>query len=181
MPPPQTTTPTDHADTPATGSDDSANPVVAEIEAKSTESVVALIGHPIHAMLVHFPIALAVSVLGCDLMVWLTGDAFFSRAATWAAGGAFVSGVLASLVGLTETLLVPGIRARGASWTHAAAGMTFLAACAANWGLRLADGAPVPDGLVLSLLCTMLAGLAGWHGGKLVFDEGIGLKIAPKD
>lgn len=156
--------------------------MVADVETKTTQSAVAVIGHPIHAMLVHFPIALMISVLGCDLLVWITGDGFFVRAGTWAAGGAFLSGALASLVGLTEALLVPGIRARSASWTHATAAMTFVAACAANWGLRLQGTQDVlPDGLMLSGLGTVLAGLAGWHGGKLVFDEGIGLKMTARD
>lgn len=159
----------------------SANPVVAEVEALEKQSAVAIIGHPIHAMLVHFPIALAIGVLGLDVLWWLSGDEFFVRAATWAAGGAFLSGAAASLVGLAEVLLVPGIRARGASWTHAVAGLTFLAACAANWGLRISGGEVLPDGLALSLLGAGFAALAGWHGGKLIFDHGIGLMVSPRD
>ncbi|MRX50672.1 DUF2231 domain-containing protein [Paracoccus sp. S-4012] len=160
------------------GEEHPTSPVVAEIEAKSTESAVAVIGHPVHAMLVHFPIALAIAVLGCDLLVWITGDPFFARAGTWAAGGAFLSGALASLVGIVEVLLVPGIRARAASWTHASAGMTFLAALAASWGLRLVGLPVVPDALALSLICTVLAGVAGYHGGKLIFEEGIGINMS---
>jgi hypothetical protein len=46
-----------------------------------TESRIAIAGHPLHAMLVAFPIALAMSVLGADLLYWWTGDAFWTRAA----------------------------------------------------------------------------------------------------
>ncbi|MDO5528518.1 MAG: DUF2231 domain-containing protein [Paracoccus sp. (in: a-proteobacteria)] len=158
------------------------DPVMAEIAAMDRGSAVAIVGHPIHAMLVHFPIALAVSVLGLDVIYWLLGDPFFARAATWAAGGAFLTGIAASLVGLVEVVAVPGIRNRGASWTHAAAAMSFLAACAANWGLRISDVYPVlPDGLIWSLLCTVFAGIAGWHGGKLIFDHGIALNVSQRD
>lgn len=160
---------------------DATNPVTAQVNQLDRGSAVAIVGHPIHAMLVHFPIALAVGALGLDVLFWLSADPFFARAALWAAGGAFLSGVAASLVGLVEVVLVPGIRARGASWTHAAAALTFVAACAANWGLRLAGGPVLPDGLAMSALSTALAGLAGWHGGKLIFDHGIGLMISPRD
>ena len=157
------------------------NPVTAEVEQLDRGSAVAIIGHPIHAMLVHFPIALAIAVLGLDVLYWVSADPFFVRAGTWAAGGAFVTAVLASIVGLAEVLLVPGIRARGASWTHAIAALTFVAACAANWGLRLQGGDILPEGLAMSALSGALAALAGWHGGKLIFDHGIGLMVSPRD
>jgi len=48
--------------------------------------------------------------------------------------------------------------------------------------LRLADETQVlPHGFLLSLLAATFTGLAGWHGGKLVFDHGIGLIIDEKD
>jgi uncharacterized membrane protein len=38
----------------------------------------------------------------------------------------------------------------------------------------------LPQGLALSALGSVFAGLAGWHGGKLVFDHGIGIVISSK-
>ena len=60
--------------------------------------------------------------------------------------------------------------------------MMLIAGAGTNWGLRLVDDTAVlPHGLLLSLLATVFTGLAGWHGGKLVFDHGIGLIISEKD
>ena len=88
----------------------------------------------------------------------------------------------ASLAGTAELLLVEGIRERAASWTHAIAGVTLVSIAGANWGLRLVDHENVlPVGLAVSALGTIFVGLAGWHGGKLVFDHGIGLMISNKD
>ncbi|MDO5623626.1 MAG: DUF2231 domain-containing protein [Pseudomonadota bacterium] len=142
----------------------------------------AVVGHPIHAMLVHFPVALVMATLACDLMYWWGADVFWLRAGLWAAGGAFATGVAASVVGVMEILAVRGIRARVASWSHAVAGLTLLAIMGANWGVRFG----LPEGqlahqLVLSVMAAISAGYAGWHGGKLVFDEGVGLKINPGD
>ena len=64
-----------------------------------TESKIAVAGHPIHAMLVAFPIALTTCTLGADLLYWWTGDIFWARAALWASGAGFLFGVLAGIAG----------------------------------------------------------------------------------
>ncbi|MBC8747265.1 putative membrane protein [Paraburkholderia sp. WC7.3g] len=145
-------------------------------------SAVALVGHPIHVMMVHFPIAFVVATLGVDVIYWWTGDPFWIRAGLWAAGFAFWSGVAASAVGTAELLLVRGIRLKEASWSHAVAAMTLVALAGANWGLRLLYPDEIlPHGLVLSVLSSVMTGFAGWHGGKLVFDHGVGILVSPKE
>lgn len=141
-----------------------------------TESRIAIAGHPIHAMMVAFPIALCICTLGADFAYWWTGDAFWPRVALWAAGTGFVMGVLAGIAGTAELLLVPGIRIRAASWTHFILAVMLLSILGANWGIRLADpvGAVLPWGVLASLLASGMTAMTGWHGGKLVFDYGIG-------
>ncbi len=157
------------------------NPVIEEVAKEEIASAVAVAGHPIHAMSVHFPIALVIATLGSDVFYWWSADPFFLRTGLWAAGFAFFTGVAAGLVGTLELLLVPGIRSRVASWTHAIAAMTLLAIAGTNWGVRLHDlGLVLPYGLGLSVLAGIFTGLAGWHGGKLVFDHGVGLIVSPK-
>ncbi|UYN95538.1 MAG: DUF2231 domain-containing protein [Enhydrobacter sp.] len=159
------------------------NPKIEQVAAPDVSSAVAVAGHPIHAMLVHFPIALTVVTLGCDLLFWFGGDVFWARAALWASGAAFWTGLLASLVGLAELLLVPGIRARTPSWTHGVVAVMLLAVLAANWGARQwgDESQILPWGLFLSCLGVLNVSFAGWHGGKLVFDHGIGLMVSSKD
>jgi uncharacterized membrane protein len=159
------------------------NPVTDELAEHDLSSTVAVAGHPIHAMSVSFPIALVLSTLACDVFYWWTGDPFWTRVALWASGAAFLLGILAGLAGTAELLLVRGIRKRAASWTHAVAATMLLSTAGANWGLRLQDsvGAVLPHGLFLSVLASIFVGLAGWHGGKLVFDHGIGTNLSVKD
>jgi uncharacterized membrane protein len=155
--------------------------VVLELEQLDVGSAVALVGHPIHVMMVHFPIAFVVATLGVDVLYWWSADAFWVRVGLWSAGFAFWTGVAASLVGIAELLLVPGIRAREASWSHAVAAMTLLAIAGANWGVRLIDpGEVLTHGLALSALASLMTGFAGWHGGKLVFDHGVGILVSEK-
>src|ERR1700737_2965143 len=122
--------------------------VLLELLRLDVGSAVALVGHPIHVMMVHFPIAFVIATLGVDVFYWWSGDAFWVRVGLWSAGMAFWSGGPATIAG-------------------------------ANWGLRLIDTAAIlPHGLALSALASVMVGFAGWHGGKLVFDHGVGILIS---
>lgn len=150
-----------------------------EAEDQSAGSRIALAGHPIHAMLVTFPIALVVATLAADLFWWMTADPFFPRLALWTSGWGFGCGVLAGIAGTAELLAAAGIRRRPESWTHAIAAMMLLAVIGANWGLRLFGPAEaiLPWGLLLSAGGLVFVGLAGWQGGKLVFEHQIGVMM----
>ena len=56
------------------------SPVLQEVARRDTSSAVAFAGHPIHAMMVHFPIALVFVTLGIDLAYWWTGAVFWVEA-----------------------------------------------------------------------------------------------------
>lgn len=158
------------------------DPIEAQPHFHRTESRIAVAGHPIHAMLVTFPIALTMCTLGADGFFWWTGDVFWARAALWASGMAFLLGVAAGLAGTVELLLVPGIRARAASWTHFVLAVMLLSILGANWGYRLGgyEQAVLPWGALLSLLAAGFTGITGWHGGKLVFDYHLGTSSTGK-
>jgi len=160
---------------------DHASPVIQEVAKQPITSTIAFAGHPIHAMLVHFPIAFVIATLGVDVFYWWSADPFWVQVSVWSASAAFVSGVLAAVVGTLELLAVPGIRVRVASWNHAIAAMVLVAIAGANAGLRLYYPEQIlPNGLMLSVLASLATAFAGWHGGKLVFDHGIGLVISPR-
>lgn len=156
---------------------------IPELTSQGVSSKVAVAGHPIHAMLVAFPIALIMATLGCDVFYWWTADPFWVRAGLWASGFAFWLGLLAGLSGTAELLLVRDIRRHSAGWTHFVAAVMLLSIAGANWGLRLAEAdiTPLPWGMFLSVLAAVFVGLAGWHGGKLVFEHQIGLMLSNDD
>ncbi|HBT02845.1 MAG TPA: hypothetical protein DEB47_24065 [Citreicella sp.] len=158
------------------GAEELIDPIAQRVGFDETESRIAILGHPIHAMAVAFPVALTFCTLGGDLLYWWTGDAFWARAALWAAGTSFLFGMLAGISGTAELLLVPGIRSRASAWTHFIIAVTLLSLLGANWGHRL-DGyeaAVLPYGLLLSGLSAIVVAATGWHGGKLVFDYRLG-------
>lgn len=145
-----------------------------------TESKIAISGHPLHAMLVTFPIALSFSTLGGDVLYLWTGNSFWSHVSAYAVFGAFAMGVLAGITGTAELLMVRGIRNRSASWTHFILAVMLLSLIGMNWIIRIGDpdGAVLPVGLGLSLVMAGMTALTGWHGGKLVFDYQIGTRTS---
>ena len=96
--------------------EDMVDPIAERPGFDQTQSQIAIFGHPIHAMSVAFPIALAFCALGADLFYWWTGDVFWARAALWATGTGFLFGMLAGFSGTAELLFVSGIRARSSPW-----------------------------------------------------------------
>ena len=46
-----------------------------ELERLDVGSKVAIVGHPIHVLLVHFPVAFVIATLGVDVIYWWSGGA----------------------------------------------------------------------------------------------------------
>ena len=75
-----------------------------------------------------------------------------------------------------------GIRARFPSGNHALAAIMLITHAGLDWRIRVAErDCVLMNSLMMSELACVFTGLAGWHGGKLVFDHGVGLIISEKD
>ncbi len=148
-----------------------------------TTTSIHFMGHPIHAMLVPFPIAFLMGVFASDLAWWWWSDPFWARMSLWLAGVGAVTGIFAGAVGTFELLSVRDIRRRAAAWSHFVAAIMLLAVGVANWGMRVADAEAniVPWGLYLSGLGALLVSVAGWLGGTLVFEHQVGVLDADEE
>jgi uncharacterized membrane protein len=140
-------------------------------------STVAIFGHPLHPVLVTFPIALLVSALGTDLGYWLTDDPFWARASLWLIGAGFIAGILAAISGMSDFLRIERVRQRSASWAHMFGNIAALLLTLVNWIIRgfSYTGAVLPFGILLSVLVASLLGITGWYGGELVYRH----KVSP--
>ncbi len=81
-------------------------------------STVAIAGHPLHPLIVTFPIAFLIGASGADLGYWLTSDPFWERAALWLIGAGFIAGLLAALTGMLDFLKINRVKKHNASWIH---------------------------------------------------------------
>src|SRR5262247_861950 len=96
---------------------------------KSTASIA---GHPIHPMLVAFPIAFFVATLACDIAFWRTGDTYWATTAQWLLGAGLVMAALAALAGIIDMLGEPRIRALRDVWWHAGGNILMVLIQAAS-------------------------------------------------
>jgi uncharacterized membrane protein len=142
-----------------------------EYEDSGITSTVAIAGHPLHPLIVTFPIAFLVGAFGTDLGYWLTQDTFWARASIWLIGAGFVSGIVAAITGMTDFLRIKRVRKRRAGWIHMVGNVAALLLSLANWSLRLYDStsAILPVGITLSALVSILLGLTGWYGAELIY------------
>jgi uncharacterized membrane protein len=140
-------------------------------------STVAVAGHPLHPLLVTFPIAFLVSALATDFGYWLTHDPFWARASLWLLGAGFICGILAALSGMIDFLRIDRVRKRSAGWAHMLGNIAALLIAAVNWILRFDNpvNAILPRGITLSVLVSLLLGVTGWYGGELAYRHKVGV------
>jgi uncharacterized membrane protein len=141
------------------------------------ESRAKLLGHPIHQMLVVFPLGLLATAVIFDLVAIVRADGYWSEIAYWmiAAGG--VTGLLAAPFGFIDWLSIPSAtRAKRIGAIHGAGNVIVLLLFASSWILRgNAPSAPVPLALALSFAAGGLALVTGWLGGELVDRLAVGV------
>ena len=68
------------------------------------KSTAQIAGHPIHPMLIPFPIACFVLTFISDLAFWKTSNDFWASASLWLLGVGLVMAALAAVMGLIDVL-----------------------------------------------------------------------------
>jgi uncharacterized membrane protein len=147
----------------------------------SIEATAKLGGHPIHPMIVPFPITLLFVTFVCDLIFWWTGDGFWPTAAFWALGGAIVTAIAAAIAGFTDFAGNERIRAMSSAWMHMAGNAVALVLAIANFWIRYdgdAAAAVLPWGLALSTIIVLILVYTAWLGGELVYRYRVGIQPA---
>src|SRR5207237_10715640 len=86
---------------------------------RTPRSTASIAGHPIHPMLIPFPIAFFVATFVCDLVFWGTRNASWADATLWLLGAGLIMAALAAVAGLTDFLSEPKIRNLSTAWWHA--------------------------------------------------------------
>ncbi|AVT34592.1 MULTISPECIES: DUF2231 domain-containing protein [unclassified Plantactinospora] len=142
------------------------------------ESRVKVLGHPVHPMLVMFPIALFVSATIFDVIDVAGGPAFLGELAYWNILVGLIGGVLAAMAGAVDLLAVPaGTRAKRVGVAHASTNIAVLLLFAAVWAVRLAADTRAAGGALVAIEVVAVAGagLGAWFGGELVDRLGVGV------
>lgn len=148
-----------------------------EYQDSGVPSTVAIAGHPLHPLSIIFPIAFLATALGSDIGYWLTRDFFWARASLWLIGLGLVTGIIASIIGMSDFLQIERVRKRFAGWAHLILNLSILLFTTLNFFLRLGDPELyiLPWGLALSLVVATLTSITGWFGAELSYRHKIGV------
>jgi uncharacterized membrane protein len=140
-------------------------------------STAKIAGHPIHPMLVPFPIAFFVGTFASDLAHLKTGSDFWVTASLWLLGAGLAMAALAALAGLTDVLGSAAIRQIKDAWLHAIGNVTAVVFALVNFILRYRGGVPTVSTLelVLSGLVVLILLFTGWKGWELVYRHRVGV------
>ncbi len=140
-------------------------------------STANIMGHPLHPMLIPFPIAFLVSTFVCDLIFWRTGNPAWATASLYLLGAALVMAALAAVAGLTDFLGDKRIRDLSPAWHHMIGNVIAVVLSLFNWWRRYeyGDAAVLPWGLVLSLVVVAILLFTGWKGWELVYRHRVGV------
>lgn len=134
-------------------------------------STANILGHPIHPMLIPFPITFFVATLVCDLVFWQTGRPIWITAATWLLGAGLVMAALAAAAGLVDFMGDKRIRDIRAAWQHAIGNVLAVLISAFNfyWHYSNDASAVLPIGLVASAVVAAILVFTGWMGWEMVY------------
>lgn len=141
------------------------------------EAKARLFGHPIHQMLIPFPLGLLATAAIFDVLCLVRNNGHWSEIAFWMIAAGIVGGLVAALFGLIDWLGIPaGTRAKRIGALHGIGNVVVVALSAGSWLLRRPNPAtPSSTALALSFAGVVLIALTGWLGGELVDQLGVGV------
>ncbi len=142
------------------------------------EARAKLLGHPIHQMLIVFPLGLLATSLAFDIAYLAGGEPKFAVVSFWMIAAGVLGGLVAAIFGLIDWLGIPaGTRAKTIGLWHGLTNVVVVVLFAISWWLRLETPTSglSQAAFVLSCVAVALACVAGWLGGELVVRLGIGV------
>jgi uncharacterized membrane protein len=134
-------------------------------------------GHPMHPMLVPFPIACFVGAFVTDLAYWRTASYLWETFSVWLLTAGLVMAGFAVLAGLIDFVGNRRIRALRPAWPHALGNLVAILLSLVNAFVHSRDGytAVVPTGLILSGVVVLILAVTGWLGWSMVYRHGVGV------
>jgi uncharacterized membrane protein len=140
-------------------------------------STARIAGHPIHPMLVPFPIAFFVGALVTDLIHRSSGDPFWARGSEVLLIGGLIMAALAAVAGLADVLGDRLVRQIHLVWWHMAGNVIAVLLELWNLILRLSRGAENAGdlGLTLSVVVVLILLVTGWLGWEMVYRRHVGI------
>ena len=147
--------------------------------------VVRVFGHPLHAILNDFPIALFYSSAVVDTVALITSNAMWWHLSFWMLCGGVASALLAIVTGILDASRIDGREAASSAVVFHLVCMLLTVGSAAG-SIFARSSIIVPHGprlflaLFFSACMIVLLTLGSWYGRELVYRFGIG-KRGPRE
>jgi uncharacterized membrane protein len=144
------------------------------------EAKAKIFGHPIHQMLIPFPLGLLATGVVFDIIYLAWGNNSMAMVSFYMIAAGIVGGLIAAPFGLVDFLTIPtGTRAKSVGTMHGVGNLLVVILFAASWYLRYIEVGPnhVPTttAMLFSFVGAMLSVVTGWLGGELVDRLAIGV------
>jgi uncharacterized membrane protein len=136
----------------------------------------SIAGHPLHPMLIAFPVGLFIFSLVCDVV-----SNFASSPETWATvalytmAGGFIGALLAAIPGLIDLLSLADARVRKIGLTHMSLNLLVVGLYAVNLWLRLGGAGNQGAPFWLAVAAVLILAVSGWLGAEMVHRHGVGV------
>ena len=137
-----------------------------------------LLGHPIHQMLIVFPLGLLATSLFFDIAHLITKRGDLLIVSYWMITVGIITGLCAAVFGFIDWLSIPkNTRARALGVWHGWGNVIVVMLFIVSWFSRYRTGAAatVPSAIYLSAVAVLIALFTGWLGGELVDRLGVGV------
>lgn len=143
----------------------------------NSDSTARIAMHPIHPMLVPFPIVCFVGALITDIAYWRTAEMMWADFSAWLLFVGLALGVLAGIAGLIDFIGSRRIRSLASAWYHMVGNVVVLLLALFNSFVHSRDAwtSVVPTGLVLSALTVLVMLFTGWMGWEMVYRRQVGV------
>jgi uncharacterized membrane protein len=141
------------------------------------ESKVKLAGHPVHPMLIVFPLGLLYTAVVFDIIYLVTSAVRWTEVAYYLIGAGVIGGLAAAIPGWLDWWAIPGrTRAKRVGLVHGVGNVLVVGLFALSWVLRRPNSALPPTGaIVAGVLGVVLVSATAWLGGELVERLGVGV------
>ncbi len=141
------------------------------------EAKAKLFGHPVHQMLVVFPLGLLATSFFFDVAYLIVHRSELAMVSDWMIFAGVIGAVIAAVFGLIDWVSIPRrTRAKKVGFLHGVGNVVVAGLFAASWFLRQPN--PSDPAILTILLSSMGVGLAlitSWLGGELVDRFGVGV------
>lgn len=142
---------------------------------RGVPSTAAILGHPIHPMIVPYPVAFLTVALLTDFAARATRDAFWACGSRLMLGAGIVTGLAAGAVGAIDYFTIRRAREQPVGRLHAYGNPVAMALAAASLALRQGNTPPGNAAVALTAAMTGLLGLTAWAGAELSYRHMVGV------